>query len=81
MTDSIDQGTPPAARCGDAAYVSRASADKTAPDAAFQSPVTDAARGHVWSRDTIPRITHLSRFTLPLCVWSGSVPGFSSPVF
>ncbi|NUB46222.1 4-carboxymuconolactone decarboxylase [Fertoebacter nigrum] len=35
------------------AHVNRAEAAKTAFDAPFQSLITEAAWGHVWSRDTI----------------------------
>lgn len=35
------------------AHVDRAQADKTALDAPFQELITEAAWGHVWSRDTI----------------------------
>lgn len=37
------------------AHVDRAEANKTPFDAPFQALITDAAWGHVWSRDTITR--------------------------
>ena len=36
-------------------YVNRATADKSALDAPFQNLITEAAWGHVWSRDTITK--------------------------
>ena len=36
-------------------YVNRATANKSALDAPFQNLITEAAWGHVWSRDTITK--------------------------
>ena len=54
-----------------AAHVDRAEANKTPFDAAFQELITEAAWGHVWSRDTItPR--ERSMMTLALLAGLGN---------
>lgn len=54
-----------------AAHVDRAEAQKTAFDAPFQDLITEAAWGHVWSRDTItPR--ERSMMTLALLAGLGN---------
>ena len=51
-----------------AAHVDRAEANKTAFDEPFQTLITEAAWGHVWSRDTI---THRERSMLTLALLAG----------
>lgn len=51
-----------------AAYVDRAEASKTAFDRPFQDLITEAAWGHVWSRDTI---THRERSMMTLALLAG----------
>lgn len=53
MTDLRDTGMATRRRVLGDAHVDRAEAAKTAADAPFQALITDAAWGHVWSRDTI----------------------------
>jgi 4-carboxymuconolactone decarboxylase len=53
MTDRQAQGMATRRRVLGDAHVDRAEAAKTAFDAPFQSLITEAAWGHVWSRDTI----------------------------
>ena len=55
------------------AHVNRAEAAKTAPDAPFQALITDAAWGHVWSRDTIT-LRERSMLTIALAGGSGQRP-------
>ena len=50
------------------AHVSRAEANKTPFDAPFQELITEAAWGHVWSRDTI---THRERSMMTLALLAG----------
>ena len=52
-------------------YVDRANAKKSAFDAAFQELITEAAWGHVWSRDTITR-RERSMMTLALLAGLGN---------
>ena len=52
------------------AHVNRAEAAKTPFDAPFQSLITDAAWGHVWSRDTIP-LRERSMLTIALLAGLG----------
>ena len=53
------------------AHVNRAEACKTAADAAFQALITDAAWGHVWSRDTIS-LRERSMLTIALLAGLGN---------
>ena len=53
------------------AHVDRAEAAKTAFDAPFQELITEAAWGHVWSRDTITR-RERSMMTLALLAALGN---------
>lgn len=53
------------------AHVNRAEAAKTAFDAPFQSLITDAAWGHVWSRDTIS-LRERSMLTIALLAGLGN---------
>ncbi|MBX9462120.1 4-carboxymuconolactone decarboxylase [Neoaquamicrobium sediminum] len=53
------------------AHVDRAEAAKTAFDAPFQELITEAAWGHVWSRDTITR-RERSMMTLALLAGLGN---------
>lgn len=53
MTDRFAQGMATRRRVLGDAHVDRAEASKTAFDAPFQALITEAAWGHVWSRDTI----------------------------
>ncbi|MBC7737162.1 MAG: 4-carboxymuconolactone decarboxylase [Candidatus Saccharibacteria bacterium] len=53
------------------AYVNRAEAGKTVADAAFQALITDAAWGHVWSRDTIS-LRERSMLTIALLAGLGN---------
>lgn len=53
MTDIAAQGMATRRRVLGDAHVDRAEAAKTAFDAPFQALITEAAWGHVWSRDTI----------------------------
>lgn len=53
------------------AHVDRAEATKTAFDAPFQALITDAAWGHVWSRDTIS-LRERSMMTIALLAGLGN---------
>lgn len=53
------------------AHVDRAEAAKTAFDAPFQALITDAAWGHVWSRDTIS-LRERSMLTIALLAGLGN---------
>ena len=53
------------------AHVNRAEAAKTAFDAPFQALITDAAWGHVWSRDTIS-LRERSMLTIALLAGLGN---------
>ncbi len=53
MTGVGEKGMATRRRVLGDAHVDRAEAGKTAFDAAFQTLITEAAWGHVWSRDTI----------------------------
>jgi 4-carboxymuconolactone decarboxylase len=48
-----DRGETARRRALGDAHVNRAQVNATALDAPFQAPITDAAWGHVWARDTI----------------------------
>ena len=65
-----EQGMARRAVLGDA-HVDRAEAAKTAFDAPFQELITEAAWGHVWSRDTITR-RERSMMTLALLAGLGN---------
>jgi len=70
------EGTPERFRKGMAtrrkvlgtAHVDRAEANKSAFDAPFQDLITEAAWGHVWSRETI---THRERSMMTLALLAG----------
>jgi len=71
MTDRFDQGmTTRRAVLGDA-HVDRAEAAKTSFDQPFQTLITEAAWGTVWSDDTISR-RERSMLTLALLAATGS---------
>ncbi|MFP1645063.1 4-carboxymuconolactone decarboxylase [Pontitalea aquivivens] len=53
MTDCYTTGMATRRRVLGDAHVDRAEAARTALDAPFQTLITEAAWGHVWSRDTI----------------------------
>ncbi|MCG6112718.1 MAG: 4-carboxymuconolactone decarboxylase [Paracoccus sp.] len=53
MTELSDTGMATRRRVLGTAHVARAKAQTTPFDAPFQALITDAAWGHVWSRDTI----------------------------
>jgi 4-carboxymuconolactone decarboxylase len=53
------------------AHVNRAETAKTPFDAPFQALITDAAWGHVWSRDTIP-LRERSMLTIALLAGLGN---------
>lgn len=53
------------------AHVDRAEAAKTAADAPFQALITEAAWGHVWSRDTLP-LRERSMLTIALLAGLGN---------
>lgn len=54
MSDLTDKGMATRRAVLGPAHVDRATAAATALDAPFQALITDAAWGHVWSRETIP---------------------------
>ena len=53
MSDRHDQGMATRRRVLGDAHVDRAEASRTPFDTAFQELITEAAWGHVWSRETI----------------------------
>lgn len=53
MTDYRAQGMATRRKVLGEAHVNRAEAEKTDFDSPYQALITDAAWGHVWSRDTI----------------------------
>lgn len=53
MSEPVGRGTDIRRKVLGPAHVDRAQAATTAFDAPFQALITDAAWGHVWSRDTI----------------------------
>lgn len=71
MTDITEKGIATRSKVLGAAYVARALADKTAPDAPFQALITDAAWGHVWARGTIP-LRERSMLTIALLAGLGN---------
>ena len=70
-TDRHAQGMATRRQVLGSAHVDRAEAAKTAFDEPFQSLITEAAWGHVWSRDTITR-RERSMMTLALLAGLGN---------
>lgn len=71
MSDIAAKGMATRRRVLGDAYVNRAEAAKTAVDAPFQALITDAAWGHVWSRDTIS-LRERSMLTIALLAGLGN---------
>jgi len=71
MPDMQTKGMQTRRKVLGAAHVARAEAAKTAFDAPFQSLITDAAWGHVWSRDTIS-LRERSMLTIALLAGLGN---------
>ncbi len=71
MTDLQTKGMATRRRVLGDAHVNRAEAAKTAMDQPFQSLITDAAWGHVWSRDTIS-LRERSMLTIALLAGLGN---------
>ncbi|MDZ4094672.1 MAG: 4-carboxymuconolactone decarboxylase [Paracoccaceae bacterium] len=71
MTDLATKGMATRRRVLGEAHVNRAEAAKTAADAPFQALITDAAWGHVWSRDTIS-LRERSMLTIALLAGLGN---------
>lgn len=71
MTDMQTKGMATRRRVLGDAHVNRAEAAKTALDEPFQSLITDAAWGHVWSRDTIS-LRERSMLTIALLAGLGN---------
>ena len=71
MTDRHAQGTATRRKVLGEAHVDRAEANKTALDAPFQSLITEAAWGHVWSRETIT-LRERSMLTIALLAGLGN---------
>lgn len=71
MSDVAAKGMATRRRVLGDAYVNRAEAAKTAVDAPFQALITDAAWGHVWSRDTIS-LRERSMLTIALLAGLGN---------
>jgi 4-carboxymuconolactone decarboxylase len=71
MTDMQTKGMATRRRVLGDAHVNRAEAAKTAMDEPFQSLITDAAWGHVWSRDTIS-LRERSMLTIALLAGLGN---------
>lgn len=71
MTDLSEQGMKTRRRVLGDAHVDRAEAAKTDADAPFQALITDAAWGHVWSRDTIS-LRERSMLTIALLAGLGN---------
>lgn len=71
MSDLTDQGMQTRRRVLGDAHVNRAEAAKTPADAPFQALITDAAWGHVWSRDTIS-LRERSMLTIALLAGLGN---------
>lgn len=71
MSELSDRGIATRRRILGNAHVDRAEAEKTGFDQPFQALITDAAWGHVWSRDTItPR--ERSMLTIALLAGMGN---------
>jgi 4-carboxymuconolactone decarboxylase len=68
---ATENGTSTRRRVLGDTHVDRANAAKTAFDAPFQDLITDAAWGHVWSRDTIP-LRERSMLTIALLAGLGN---------
>lgn len=71
MTDIAAKGMTTRRRVLGDAHVDRAEATKTAFDAPFQSLITEAAWGHVWSRGTIS-LRERSMLTIALLAGLGN---------
>lgn len=71
MTDLRQTGTKTRRRVLGDAHVDRSEAIQTDFDAPFQALITDAAWGHVWSRDTIS-LRERSMITLALLAGLGN---------
>ncbi len=71
MTDRHAQGMQTRRKVLGDAHVDRAEAAKTTLDAPFQSLITEAAWGHVWSRDTIS-LRERSMLTIALLAGLGN---------
>jgi 4-carboxymuconolactone decarboxylase len=71
MPDMQTKGMATRRRVLGDAHVNRAEAAKTPFDAPFQSLITDAAWGHVWSRDTIS-LRERSMLTIALLAGLGN---------
>lgn len=71
MSDFATKGMATRRRVLGDAHVNRAEAAKTAADAPFQALITDAAWGHVWSRDTIS-LRERSMLTIALLAGLGN---------
>ena len=71
MSELTTTGTKTRRKVLGAAHVDRAEAAKTAFDAPFQALITDAAWGHVWSRDTIT-LRERSMMTIALLAGLGN---------
>lgn len=71
MTDLTTTGMKTRQKVLGAAHVARAEAAKTPLDAPFQALITDAAWGHVWSRDTIS-LRERSMITIALLAGLGN---------
>jgi 4-carboxymuconolactone decarboxylase len=71
MSDFATKGMATRRRVLGEAHVNRAEAAKSAADAPFQALITDAAWGHVWSRDTI-NLRERSMLTIALLAGLGN---------
>ena len=71
MTDLTAKGMKTRRRVLGDAHVDHAEAAKTVADAPFQALITDAAWGHVWSRDTIS-LRERSMLTIALLAGMGN---------
>ena len=71
MTELSDTGRATRSKVLGAAHVTRSEAQATAFDAPFVSLITDAAWGHVWSRDTIS-LRERSMMTIALLAGLGN---------
>lgn len=71
MSDLTEKAMTTRRRVLGDAHVNRAQAAKTPFDAPFQALITDAAWGHVWSRETIP-LRERSMLTIALLAGLGN---------
>ena len=71
MSERHEQGMATRRRVLGTAHVDRAEAAKTAFDAPFQELITEAAWGHLWSRETIS-LRERSMLTIALLAATGS---------